>query len=138
MNHGIALLILSLAAMPSMLLYKRRGGLKILNKLVHLQGWFGLMVCFYGIFSLVNYGFLKSQPEMPSLLFQIVVNLFQILLGYLLGYCLILRYVYASNSQTRQRGDQLLLSLAPVLGKTAIGAFIVAVGYLLWAHHIGI
>ncbi len=75
---------------------------------------------------------------MPSLLFQIVVNLFQILLGYLLGYCLILKYVYASNSQTRQRGDQLLLSLAPVLGKTAIGAFIVAVGYLLWAHHIGI
>lgn len=139
MKQGVTLIILSIVAIPSLLLYRRSGGLKILNKIIHLQGWLGLLVCFWGIFSLFTYGILK-MPQIPhaqlSLLLKIIVSVFQILLGYLLGYSLISKYVYSGNKQSKQKGNELLLKLAPVQGKVAVAAFTAGVLHVLWVFII--
>ncbi len=139
MKQGITLIVLSLVAIPSLLLYRRSGGLKILDKIVHLQGWLGLLACFWGIFSLFTYGILK-MPQIPHahfyLLFNIIVSVFQVLLGYFLGYSLISKYVYSGNKQSKQKGNELLLKLAPVQGKIAVAAFTAGVLQVLWVFSI--
>lgn len=135
MKHGITLITPSLVGAPSLFLYKRSDGLKLLNKVVHLQGWCGFVVCFWGIFSLVNCSFIRPGQSYGHFFFwlsQIVINFFQVVFGYLLGYDLISRYVYSGNKQARQKGDKLLLKLAPIQGKIAIAAFITGALYIIW------
>ena len=71
-----------------------------------------------------------------SLLFGILVNIFQVLLGYFLGYGLISKYVYTGNKQSKQKGDELLLKLAPVQGKIAVAALSAGILQVLWVFSI--
>jgi hypothetical protein len=56
---------------------------------------------------------------------------FQVFLGYLLVYTMISRYVYSGSEQASQKGNELLIKMAPLQGKVGVAGFVAGMAYLL-------
>ncbi len=138
MIYGITLILLSIIAVPSLLLSKRPDAKDILAKIEPYQGWIGLIFCFWGIWgiisSVLNIAWLTSAPVWWVTL--LAGNIIQAVLGFMLGYGLINKYVLSKNEEAKAKGEELRSKLAPLQGKLgligiAVGIWII-VAYLLF------
>ncbi|MDB2607033.1 hypothetical protein N9Y48_04585, partial [Zobellia sp.] len=66
MIWGIALVLLSIVAVPSLLLSKKPNADELLAKVEPYQGWIGIVFCFLGIWGIItailNLNLLSSSP----------------------------------------------------------------------------
>ncbi len=128
MIYGLTLILLSILAVPSLILAKRPDAKEMLDKFAPYQGWIGLVFCFWGVWgiisSVLNLGWLTSYPIWWITL--LASSAVEAILGFMLGYGTISKYVLSGNEESKKKGEELLAKLAPMQGK--LGIFGIAVG----------
>ncbi len=131
MITGITLIVLSLlAVVPSILLAKKPNAQELLDKITPYQGYIGIVFFSWGIFGIVFSGVLglSWMPTWPIFwATTLVVNALQALLGFLLGYGMISKYVFSKSEEAKKKGEQLLAKLAPIQGKIGIAGIFVGI-----------
>ena len=130
--YGITLIILSLIAVPSLILSKKPNAQELLDKVAPYQGWIGVVFCIWGIIGLIQcifgigwlgLGFYGIISWVTWLLYAVV----ETTLGFILGYSLIVKYVLSKNEAAKEKGTQVLEKLLPLQGKLGILGLIVGV-----------
>ncbi|MFI3328332.1 MAG: hypothetical protein SNH79_02150 [Rikenellaceae bacterium] len=118
MLTGIYLIILGLLASPSILLSKKPELKPALDKLVPYQAWIGLVFAFYGVWGVVsailNLGWIGTWPIWWAT--NLAVALVEVVLGFILGYALIVKYVLSKNPESAKKGEEVLAKLSPMQG----------------------
>lgn len=129
MLFGITLILLSLLAVPSLILSKRPDAEQVLAKLAPYQGWIGLVFCIYGVFGIVSsilgLGMLTTNPIWWATM--LATSVVEAALGFMLGYALINKYILSKSEEGMKRGQELLLKLSPIQGKLGLAGLAVGV-----------
>lgn len=130
MIYGITLILLSLIAVPSLILSKKPNAQELLDKVAPYQGWIGLVFCIWGVWGIItailNMGWLTAAPIWwVTLLAGSVV---EATLGFLLGYGTISKYLLGSSEEAKEKASQLLAKLAPMQGKLGV----LGIGVGIW------
>jgi len=136
MIYGITLIILGLLASPSLLLSRKPDAKELLDKLVPYQGWAGVIFCLWGIWGIISC--ILSISLLSFGLWGIIywvtllaVSIVETVLGFILGYSLIVKYALSKNEAASQKGEQLLAKLRPLQGKIGILAIILGVWLII-------
>lgn len=128
MIWGITLILLSIIAVPSLILAKKPDAKELLEKVEPYQGWIGLAFCFWGIWGVItailNIGWLSVWPVWWITL--LAGNLIEAILGFMLGFGLINKFFLSKNEAAKAKANQLREKLAPKQGK--LGLIGIAVG----------
>jgi hypothetical protein len=134
MITGITLIVLSLIAVPSIILAKKPNAQELLDKIAPYQGWIGLVFTFWGVYGVIFSGILGLSWMTSWPIYWITllaVNLMQAVLGFMLGYGMISKYVFAKNEEAKKKGAQLLAKLAPIQGKLGMAGIAVGIWTIL-------
>ena len=87
MIYGITLILLSIIAVPSLILSKKPNAKELLQKVEPYQGWIGLVFCFWGIWGIItaflNMGWITTAPIWWFTL--LAGSLVEAVLGFMLG-----------------------------------------------------
>jgi len=101
MIYGITLVLLSIIAVPSLVLSKKPNAKELLEKIEPYQGWIGLVFCIWGVWgvisSILNIGWLTTAPIWWITL--LAGSVIQATLGFLLGFGTINKLVVGRNVQ---------------------------------------
>lgn len=128
MIYGITLILLSIIAVPSLILSKKPNAKELLQKIEPYQGWIGLVFCFWGIWGIItaflNMGWITTLPIWWFTL--LAGSLVEAVLGFMLGFGVINKLVLSKSPTAVEKGEALRAKLAPKLGK--LGILGIAVG----------
>ncbi|WCC48204.1 hypothetical protein [Tenacibaculum finnmarkense] len=134
MIYGITLILLSIIAVPSLILAKKPNAKELLDKIEPYQGWIGLVFCLGGIWGIIsaflNIAWLTSLPIWWSTL--LAGSFVQAALGFMLGFGMISKLLLSKNEAAQQKGEELREKLAPKLGKLGLLGLIVG-GWMIVA-----
>ena len=138
LTYGITLIILSLIAVPSLILAKKPNAQELLDKVAPYQGWIGVVFCFWGIWGIIslllNLGLLGyGIPGIISWVTWFLYAVVETTLGFILGYSLIVKYVLNKNEAAKEKGAQVLAKLTPLQGKLGILGLIVGAWCIICA-----
>ena len=133
MIYGITLIILGLLAAPSLLLSKKPNAQELLDKITPYQGWIGLAFCFWGVWGIIqavlNMGLLTTFPIWW--ITWLASSAVEAVLGFILGYGMINKFLLSKNEEAKQKGEKLLAKLAPIQGKLGLAGIVVGVWVIL-------
>ncbi len=129
MIYGISLVLLSIIAVPSLILAKKPNAKELLAKIEPYQGWIGLIFCFWGIWGIIsailNLGWLASAPIWWITL--LAGSVVEAGLGFMLGYGLISKLLLSKNADAQEKAEQIRAKIAPMQGKLGILGLIVGI-----------
>lgn len=129
MIWGISLVLLSIIAVPSLILSKKPNAKELLEKIEPYQGWIGIVFCFWGIWGVItailNLGWLTIAPIWWATF--LVGNIVSAVLGFMLGSGLINKLVLSNNEAAKMKANELRAKIAPKQGKLGIIGIIIGV-----------
>jgi len=129
MIWGITLILLSLIAVPSLILSKKPNAKELLEKVEPYQGWIGLIFCFWGVWGIIsavlNIGWLSSSPIWWATL--LAGNIVSAILGFMLGSGVINKLFLTNNDVAKARAEEFRAKIAPKQGKLGILGLIVGI-----------
>lgn len=127
MIYGILLILLSIIAVPSLILAKKPNAQELLDKIAPYQGWIGLIFCLLGVWGIISaflsMGLLTSAPIWWITL--LAGSLVQATLGFMLGFSLINELLLSKNEKAKAKASEMREKLAPKQGKLGIFGIIV-------------
>lgn len=133
MIYGITLILLSIIAVPSLVLSRKPSAAVLLEKVEPYQGWIGLVCCFFGI-----WGFLQAVFNLDWLSFVpvwwitlLAGSVVQAGLGFMLGYPLINRFFLSNNASAREKAEHLRGRIAPQQGRLGVIGIVVGAWMIL-------
>lgn len=130
MIWGITLILLSIIAVPSLLLSKKPNAEELLEKIEPYQGWIGLVFCFWGVWGIIsavlNIGWLTTNPIWWTTL--LAGNVVEATLGFLLGFGLINTFFLSKSESATEKASRLREKLAPKQG----GLGLIGLGVGAW------
>ncbi len=137
MIYGITLILLSIIAVPSLLLSKKPNAKELLAKIAPYQGWIGVVFCFVGILGIAS-AFLNFDMAITSTIWWLTLvfgSLVQAILGFILGYGLLMEKVFAKSDEAKAKAIQIREKLAPKQGKLgmlglAVGTWMIVASFL--------
>ena len=122
MIWGITLILLSIVAVPSLILSKKPNAKELLAKIEPYQGWMGLVFCFWGVWGIItailNLGWLTRAPIWWFTL--LAGNIVCAALGFMLGSGLINKLFLTNNEAAKAKAEELRQRIAPKQGKLGI------------------
>ncbi|HBK70144.1 MAG TPA: hypothetical protein DDZ39_00550 [Flavobacteriaceae bacterium] len=139
MIYGITLILLSLIAVPSLLLSKKPNAKELLNKVTPYQGWIGVVFAIWGVWGIIsavlNIGWLTTAPIWWVTL--LVGSIVQATLGFMLGYSLIVGFL-AKNEEAKEKAALIKAKIAPRQGQLGIlglivGSWMIVASFLFMA-----
>jgi hypothetical protein len=129
MIYGITLILLSIIAVPSLILSKKPNAKELLEKVEPYQGWIGIIFCFWGIWGMVsavlNIGWLTSAPIWWGTL--MAGSFVEACLGFLLGFPLINKLFLSNSVKAREKAAGIRAKVAPRQGQLGILGIIVGI-----------
>jgi hypothetical protein len=137
---GIVLIALGLLAASSSIVARRPDARSYIDALVPYQGWLGFIACLWGIWIIFNavlhLDWLRSIPIWWATF--AASGALEFVLGLLLGFALLTKYLLSRNAEAMRRGEQMRLSLVPY--QTTLGYLAIVLG--VWtivspALHVG-
>ena len=133
MIWGITLILLSIIAVPSLLLSKKPNAKELLEKVEPYQGWIGLVFCFWSVWGIItavlNMGWLTSAPIWWITL--LAGNIISAALGFMLGSGLINKLFLSKSEVAKAKADKLREKIAPKQGKLGVVGIIVGIWMIL-------
>jgi len=133
MFYGISLILLSIIAVPSLILSKKPNAKELLAKVEPYQGWIGIIFCIGGIWgiiqSVLNIGLLSVAPVWWITL--LAGSVVEATLGFMLGFGLINSKLLSKNESARVKAQKVREKLAPLQGKLGILGLIVGVWMII-------
>lgn len=131
MLEAIVLIISGILAVPSLILSKKPDAKNILDKITPYQGWIGVVIFIWGIWSLIsvllNAGLFLGNGLVVLFILILAIAVVEAVLGFILGFNLINTYVLSKNAKSEEKGQQLLAKLLPLQGKFGIAAIVLGV-----------
>lgn len=134
MIQGISLVILGVIAASSLVYSTHRRAKVILNKIVPLQGWIGLLFCLWGLYNFISRGILETERlaiQPLSWWNLLLLNMMQIAIGGLLCYTMISKFVFSGSKEAKKKGDQRLLELATIQGSLGVAGIAMGAGTVI-------
>ncbi len=137
MIWGISLVLLSVLAVPSLLLSKKPNAKELLEKIEPYQGWIGMIFCFLGIWGIISSvlttGWLSYWPILW--ITYLIGNIVTAALGFMLGYGLINKYILSKNEEAKTTIEEMRTKIAPKQGKLGLiglvlGAWMIVSSFL--------
>ncbi|WP_158975684.1 hypothetical protein [Cellulophaga sp. L1A9] len=137
MIWGITLVLLSIIAVPSLILSKKPNAKELLEKIEPYQAWIGMVFCFWGIWGIIsavlNIGWLTVAPIWWITF--LAGNIVSAALGFMLGFGLINKYVLSKNENAKEKADKIRAKIAPKQGKLGVlglivGAWMIVASFL--------
>lgn len=137
MIWGITLILLSIIAVPSLLLSKKPNAKELLEKIEPYQGWIGFAFFFWGVWgvisALLSLGLLTTYPIWWITL--LAGNVIEAVLGFMLGFGLINKFVLSKSPAGEEKGNRLREKLAPKQGQLGllgliVGAWMIVASFL--------
>lgn len=129
MIWGLSLILVSILAVPSLILSKKPNAAELLEKLAPYQGWIGLVGCFWGVWgiisSVLNIGWLSTWPIMWAIYLASSVVLAA--LGFMLGFGMINKMFLGKNPDAQEKAAALREKIAPMQGKLGIVGIIIGI-----------
>ena len=129
MIWGISLILLSIIAVPSLILSRKPNSAELLAKIEPYQGWFGLLFCLWGIWGVINaimnLEWLSVSPIWWTTF--LTGNIVSMLLGSMLGSSLINKLFLPNNEMAAIHEGELRKTIAPKQGRLGILGLIVGV-----------
>jgi len=127
MIYGISLILLSIIAVPSLILSKKPNAKELLEKVAPYQGWIGIVFCFWGVWGIItaflHMGWLTVAPIWWSTL--LVGSIVEAGLGFMLGYGLINKMLLSGNEAAKEKAEKIRAKIAPKQGKLGVLGLIV-------------
>lgn len=134
MIYGITLILLSIIAVPSLILAKKPNAKELLDKIEPYQGWIGLIFCLGGVWGIIsaflNMGWITTFPIWWISL--LAGSFVQAVLGFMLGFGMINKLLLSKNEAAQEKAEALREKLAPKLGKLGLFGLIVG-GWMIVA-----
>ncbi len=139
MTWGITLILLSIIAVPSLLLSKKPDAKELLEKIEPYQGWIGFAFFCWGVWGIItavlNIGWLSTTPIWWISL--LAGNVVEAVLGFMLGFGLINKFILSKNEAAKEKANALRAKLAPKQGKLGIvglivGAWMIFASFMPW------
>ena len=110
MLSAIIAIIGGLLASSSLIISKKPNAKELLDKLTPYQGWIGVVLAFWGL-----WGTIQLILNMGSLglvwIIALAVCVVEFVVGFLLGYGLISKYLLEKNETAKVKGQELRLKL---------------------------
>ncbi|HCR77627.1 MAG TPA: hypothetical protein DIW37_14720 [Chryseobacterium sp.] len=108
---GIIIAILGgLLASSSIIIAKKPNAKELIDKITPFQGWIGVILAFWGLWGLIS-----SVLNIGNLglywMIALVVAIVEFVMGFLLGYGLISKYLLESNETAKEKGNALRMKL---------------------------
>ena len=137
MIYGISLILLSIIAVPSLILSKKPNAQELLDKVAPYQGWIGLVFSIFGIWGIISslliLEVLSSAPIWWITLF--VGSLVEATLGFLLAFPVISKILSKNAPGYQQKSREIREKLVPLQGKLGIlgvisGIWIITASFL--------
>ena len=132
MIYGISLILLSIIAVPSLLLSKKPNAKELLEKVAPYQGWIGVIFAIWGVWGIItailNIGWLTSAPIWWITL--LLGSIVEAGLGFLLGYGLITGFI-AKNEEAKEKAELIRSKIAPLQGKLGVLGLVVGVWMII-------
>ncbi|WP_273567869.1 hypothetical protein [Maribacter halichondriae] len=137
MIWGISLVLLSIIAVPSLILSKKPNAKELLAKIEPYQGWIGIVFCFLGVWGVItailNLNWLSLAPIWWVTI--LLGNLVSATLGFMLGSGLINKLFLSNNESAKAKAEEFREKLAPKQGKLgllgiAVGVWMVVASFL--------
>ena len=129
MIYGITLVLLSIIAVPSLVLSKKPNAKELLEKIEPYQGWIGLVFCFWGVWgiitSILNIGWLTTSPIWWITL--LAGSVVEATLGFMLGFGLMNKLFLGKNEKAKEKAAEIISKIAPKQGKLGILGIIVGI-----------
>ncbi len=127
MLSAIIAIVGGLIAISSVIVAKKPNAAELLDKLTPFQGWIGLVLTFWGIWdiiqSLLNIGHIGLFWAIG-----LCIGLSEFIVGFLLAYGLISKYLLEKNETAKQKGQELRLKLTKY--QIPAGFILIALGVL--------
>jgi len=127
MIYGISLVLLSIIAVPSLILSKKPNAAELLEKIEPYQGWIGLVFCFWGVWGIItaflNLGWLTAAPIWWITL--LAGSIVEAGLGFMLGYGQINKLFLGNNPSAQEKAASIREKIAPKQGKLGMLGIIV-------------
>lgn len=137
MIYGITLILLSIIAVPSLLLSRKPNAAELLEKVAPYQGWIGVVFCLVGVWGLISavlsLGLLTAAPIWWATL--AAGSLVEAVLGFMLGFPLISEFLAGNSPEASAKSEALRAKLAPRQGQLGlvgigVGAWMIAASLL--------
>lgn len=129
MVWGITLVLLSIIAVPSLILSKNPNAKELLKKIEPYQGWIGIVFCFWGVWGIItailNLNWLTTTPIWWVTF--IAGNIVSAALGFMLGSGLINKLFLSKNEIAKAKADEIRAKIAPKQGKLGILGIMVGI-----------
>lgn len=108
---GIIIAILGgLLASSSIIIAKKTNTKELIDKITPFQGWIGIILAVWGLWGIIN-----SVLNIGNLglywMIALVVAVVEFVVGFLLGYGLISKYLLESNETAKEKGNALRMKL---------------------------
>jgi hypothetical protein len=127
---SLALIVCGVLAASTLIISKKPNAKELIDKLVPVQGWIGLVVCIVGLWAVINCLMNISIMHLVPLRWTVALamGVLMTLLGFLLGFGLISQFTMKGNPEAAAKGEALRMKLTKFqvpLGLAGIGLGIV-------------
>ncbi len=129
MLFSIIAILGGLIATSSLIVAKKPNAQELLDKLTPYQGWIGVVLLFWSIKGLI--GMLSYFS-----IIYLVANIVMFIVGFLLAYSLLSKYLLEKNETAKAKGQQLRAKLAKFQVPAGVILLILGVYTLLVVLHI--
>ncbi len=118
---AIIAIIGGIIAASSLIVAKKPNAQELIDKLTPYQGWIGVVLAFWGV-----WGIISSLGHFS--LIGIAVSAVEFVVGFLLGYGLISKYLLEKNETAKAKGQELRMKLTKY--QVPAGVILIVLGVL--------
>lgn len=111
MIAAIIAIIGGLIATSSVIIAKKPNAKELLDKLTPYQGWIGVVLTFWGVWGIISL-VLNIGNMGTAWIIGLAVSVVEFIVGFLLAYGLISKYLLEKNETAKEKGQALRLKLA--------------------------
>ena len=133
MLSAIIAIIGGIIAASSLIVAKKPNAQELIDKLTPYQGWIGIVLAFWGVF-----GFISLILNIGSIGFAWMIGLgvsvVEFVVGFLLGYGLISKYLLEKNEEAKAKGQELRMKLTKY--QVPAGVILIVLGILTFCQYL--
>jgi hypothetical protein len=132
---GIITICGGILAASAFIISRKPNAKELIDKLTPYEGWIGALMFFWGVWELIScVSSMSLLSEAPlNWIFWTLSGVADLLVGFILGFKLISKWVLSKNETALAKGQELRLKLSKF--QVPLGFFAIAMGvlYTVWA-----
>lgn len=110
MITAIIAILGGILASSSIIIARKPNAKELIDKLTPFQGWIGIVLAFWGAWGIIQSVLHLSSFSVPWII-GLAVSVVEFVVGFILGYGLISKYLLEKNETAKEKGQALRLKL---------------------------